>query len=295
MRVAVHEPLQLMKWEQLGVSKETYDWIRFTRPGNFPHFARRPLGQESEQRLLAELARCSAEQLEETLSQMRQNVEATAQILLGDPHIANLDRITSPGARIVAVGDSITADRVGWAEILGETIKQRTEGSASLINCALAGSTSTDTVERIDTIETLKPDVVLLMIGTNDARSQRLLPGEPLVSTEESRRNLQLIIRASSQIASRTVLLTPPPLFDEPSRRGLRAGTWNNSWDGRVLLTLVDEVRSSAPFLIDLVCPEVFNPRDQEVMDEDGIHPTHHGHIKITKTLLRALGGLAPL
>lgn len=282
-------------WDVLGVPRDVYDWVRFTRVENLPGFARRPLSPAASLDVLAELARTSVDQVERVLAHLAGELDTAADALSNEPALVNLDRIAFPGARLVAVGDSITADRLGWAEILSTLISRRSNNEAAVVNAGLSGSTSTDTVERLDTIVASDPDAVILMIGTNDVRAQKLLPHQPLVSAVESARNLRLLVEGLTRNSRSLIVVTSPPLHDAPSQRNLTEGTGDHSWDSGSLDDVVDAARAVAPSLIDLREPPVFDPADQHYMDADGVHPTVHGHVEIVRRLLTAAEHLPPL
>ncbi len=73
---------------------------------------------------------------------------------------------------IVAVGDSLTeglgvADELAYPAVLEEKLRKR--GYAyQVVNAGIAGETSSGTLSRIKWVLTLKPDIVILVIGAND-------------------------------------------------------------------------------------------------------------------------------
>ncbi|MFT4052261.1 MAG: SGNH/GDSL hydrolase family protein [Microbacterium sp.] len=277
-------------WGRVALPKDAYDWVRFTRLENVPMLARRSVPVASQRRMLAELAGISEPRLDAALEAVEHELSAAAEALCRESAEA-VARLAATGERIVAVGDSITADRVSWAEIIGRSVARTPGSSTVLVNRALAATTSTDTLERLDLIIGTEPDLVVLMIGTNDVRSQRALPGEPLVSSTESRRNVRLLVDAIAGAGSKVLLVTPPPLDDRPSRIGLAEQTWENAWDEAAIVAAVEATRDCPAPLVDLRDPEVFDPTDATFMDPDGIHPTIAGHVRIARRVLQALDG----
>jgi lysophospholipase L1-like esterase len=136
-----------------------------------------------------------------------------AATLLTDAGIAEqVDRLPfAPGQHVVAIGESTTADRLSWFEILRHLLTQRRPADAiAFTNLAISGCTSTQALTQLPGLPFSRPDWVLCMLGANDA--QRLGPdGSPtLVSAAETERNLftlrDLVTRRTS---ARWVWLTP--------------------------------------------------------------------------------------
>ncbi len=275
-------------WADTDLLKDSFDWIRFTRLENVPLLGRRRVDEAASLGLWSRVAGCTPDDLIAVLTHLRDRVDRIADLLVDDLGIELLGAIAEPGSRVVAVGDSITADRLGWASLL-ETMLAKADRSITFINSGLAGTTSTDTIERLDLIAATKPDVVLLMIGTNDARSQRLLPGQTLVSEGESQRNLDLLLEALAMLASRVIVFTPPPLWAGPSQAAMLDGRSENTSCAEALDRLAEHIRTIRRDVVDLRQPAAFDPMDPLFMAEDGVHPEVSGHIAILKALLRQL------
>ena len=67
---------------------------------------------------------------------------------------------------VVCIGDSITYGRVGVSYF--EMLKSEFGGKYRFINSGINGNLSYDVLKRIDEVTTMKPDVAILMVGTND-------------------------------------------------------------------------------------------------------------------------------
>ncbi len=156
--------------------------------------------------------------------------------LLDDPAFAErIDRLPfAPGRRVVAIGESSTDDLLSWFEILRHAIAlRRPADGITLVNMAVSGQTSTQALTTLPGVVHQRPDLVLCMLGANDAQRLGAADGPTLVSLPETERNLRglrdLVIRRTG---ARWVWLTPP-LVDEPKvaayRHFQRAGiTWSN-------------------------------------------------------------------
>ena len=107
---------------------------------------------------------------------------------------------------ILALGDSITSDREGWARILARYWRE--DPARRILDSAVSGDTTASLLERFNsTVANREFDWVVLFIGTNDCR--QLDEKTPMVSLEEYRRNLQVILDRLA--GKRIVLVTLPP------------------------------------------------------------------------------------
>ncbi len=67
---------------------------------------------------------------------------------------------------VVCIGDSITYGRVGASYF--EMLKSKFGGKFKFINSGINGNLSYDVLKRIDKVTNMKPDIAILLVGTND-------------------------------------------------------------------------------------------------------------------------------
>jgi lysophospholipase L1-like esterase len=67
---------------------------------------------------------------------------------------------------VVCIGDSITYGRVGVSYF--EMLKSEFGGKYRFINSGINGNLSYDVLKRIEKVTTMKPDIAILLVGTND-------------------------------------------------------------------------------------------------------------------------------
>lgn len=84
---------------------------------------------------------------------------------------------------ILCLGDSITIGSrsyLGYPEYCGDFLSRQTNKSWNVVNHATAGYTTIDLARNIDksflNLKSIKPDIVTLLIGTNDLKSNTSLP-----------------------------------------------------------------------------------------------------------------------
>ena len=117
----------------------------------------------------------------------------------------------SRSERVVAVGDSLTADELSWAEILGEVL--RNVGDATTVNLGVGGNTTVHLVGRFADVIAAEPDIVLV-IGWEQQRpaSRQIRPAHA-----RARRGRRAGISGGcvGSLAEETKafiwLITPPP------------------------------------------------------------------------------------
>ncbi|HEY3415524.1 MAG TPA: SGNH/GDSL hydrolase family protein [Armatimonadota bacterium] len=180
--------------------------------------------------------------------------------------------------RIVFVGDSIT-DGSAWPDWIGETLKQHGHPGLLIFNAGVAGNTSHDVQVRYATdVLALKPDLVVLMIGTNDASGD--------VPVDTYRQHLEEIAAATHRAGSRLLFLTPP--WYPNVARNATVYTYDMAIRGiaqRYGDTVVDVHLAFERALA----------AGQPVIPEDNVHPIIDGWRLLARCVLDTLGCPAPL
>lgn len=162
---------------------------------------------------------------------------------------------------IVAFGDSLTAGygvpaQAAYPSLLGERL--RAEGfDYRVVNAGVSGDTTAGGLRRVDWALRLKPDIVIVELGANDA-----LRGQDLASV---RANLQSIVERFQAGGARVLLagMRVPPNY------GARYAA-----EFERMFEQVARARKVAymPFFLDGVGGDV------RLNQADGIHPTAEGY-----------------
>ncbi|MER6582761.1 SGNH/GDSL hydrolase family protein [Nonomuraea sp. NPDC001023] len=268
--------------------------VRFQRPGALPYL----IGADEAR--LAALFGLDAGAYRALLDAFDHQTRQAAETLLARPGLADaVDRLplhpedardSRDAFHVVALGESTTADRLSWFEILRQVVALRRPGDAvRFTNLAITGSTTTQAITQLPALGFQRPDLVLCMIGANDA--QHLAPDAPtLVSAAETERNLAMLHDLAQQRgAVRWVWLTPSP-FDEPRAAAYphfrRAGI---TWAGK-------DVDATADHLLGRPEPTVdtrLAVREDHHFLDDGVHLSIEGQREIAEAVIRALAGAA--
>ncbi|TJZ75937.1 hypothetical protein FCG67_18090 [Rhodococcus oryzae] len=192
------------------------------------------------------------------------------------------------GERIVAIGESTTADRLSWFEVLRTLIdRHRPDLRLGLTNLAVSGASTTGTLAGLAGIRRQPADRVFILLGGNDI--QRCgVDGPRLVSEAETERNLRVLRERASDDAAQWIWLTPPPV-DEAAVAAFPffggAGLhWSND-DVRRTAGAVRRIAGDRDLVID-TSPAVTGP---ESLLEDGVHPQAATQAAVAGLVLEAL------
>ncbi len=237
----------------------------------------------------------SAELYREMRDALAADAKRAAQDLLADAAFAAaVDRLPfEPGAVVVGLGDSMTDDDQSWFEILRAVLAlRRPEQGVTLINAGFSGDTTVDALSRFYGVTLQHPDWILCFIGANDARRHGRFPLKPLLSAEETARNLAALRHfGATQTSARWVWITPPTCIPEKI-----AGHWylsqgQLSWANADLLAIGDAVRRQPDPVVDVQALFGLPARSDWLLD-DGLHPSLAGHMAIVSALVERLSQL---
>lgn len=185
--------------------------------------------------------------------------------------------VSAPDSRpvIVAFGDSLSA---GFGADPGESYPDflqkdldRRGARYRVVNAGVSGDTTTDGLERVQTVTVLKPAIVILEFGGNDG-----LRGLPVSTT---RANLDQMILALRKAGAKVVLagMTLPPNYGPEYIHSFEA----------IYKDLAKQYRLPLiPFLLRGVGG---NPA---LMQRDGIHPTGEGNRIVAENVMETLAPL---
>ncbi len=136
-----------------------------------------------------------------------------------------------------------------------------------VFNLGIKGNTAADLLGRINDVVNLHPDLVIIMIGTNDSK-----PGSLSVDSYDT--NLALIISKIMSASSAVMLLTPPPLIaDNTKKRQDLLSALRDQMDsiGKVNNSYFIDVN-------DIFLKEAIATALNSLYDSDGIHPNIDGY-----------------
>ena len=226
---------------------------------------------------------------------MRIEASEAASALLADPVVASMvDRLPlKKGAKIVAFGDSLTSEPQSWAVILSEMLTMRRAADAiSLTIDAVAGETTTHGLVRVGAIGDSRPDWVLFLFGTNDARTQGPHPTKTLVHHEETARNItELRRRVSQETEARSIWITPPAVNEVQVAAHWGLSRFGVRFRNEDLERVARIVRDGGGPVIDAFSA-LGSPPPSELLMDDGLHFNLAGQQRLALEVIRGWSAL---
>lgn len=271
--------------------------LRFFHPRRARAVAILPHPEALDDHVLAALLGVTQDDVERVRRQHAAHLEAAAQQLLADPSVCQALAASPlrPGQRLVCVGDSLTADSLGWAEILRVLFERAAapgQPAVCVLNAGVSGDTTVSVLERFSSLVSLAPDWVALLLTTNDVRRDGPGQGHQVLSLQETRRTVgALASRLASETSASVVWLTPPPVHEERLRSGYLSSLllqWRNE-ELRERAAVV----SAQPQAIDT--GGAFPDRDDldALVLDDGLHLSLTGQVLLARGFLLGLAELA--
>ena len=224
------------------------------------------------------------------LGRMQNEASQAASALLADPEVASMvDRLPlQKGAKVTVFGDSLTSDYQSWAVILKEVLSiRRARDEISWTIRAIAAETTTHVLVRAGQIAESQPDWVLILLGTNDARTQGPHPTKTLVHHEETARNIaELRHRVSSETKARSVWITPPAVNEAQVAAHWGLARFGVRFRNEDLERVAGIVRDGDGLVIDAF--SIFgSPPASDLLDGDGLHFTLEGQKRMALEVIR--------
>ena len=176
---------------------------------------------------------------------------------------------TKPQQKIVFLGDSLTegygvAQQKAYPALIEKKLHADGFSHWQVINSGISGSTTASAVGRIDWVLKSKPQIIVLILGANDA-----LRG---FKTDEVEKNLSAAIEKIQKANVEVVLaeiLAPPNYGKKYSDQFIK-----------IYQNLIQKYKiPKLPFLLQGVAGET------DLNLEDGIHPNEKGHEKIVTNI----------
>ena len=272
---------------------------RFTRYERLPLHAMVGLDPQLATVLDAHFIGCSPERLLQIRRDHAQALSTQAASLLGDKVFsADLARFVAvTGPRIVVLGDSITADTLGWADLLAACLRAAARTVAGegvrVLNMAVSGFTTSETIPLFTVVVRERPSCVLVMLGTNDGRRQGAVADVRTMTPSETERNFH-VLRTLTEVetAARFVCIAPPPMNQGRYETSIPAGSPARATNEDLLLTQ-DAIRAAVPDVIDFsAAPDI--GQDEDFWLRDGVHPSEKGQTILLRHIVHAVAELLP-
>jgi len=203
------------------------------------------------------------------------------------PQLTRADLLVKDGQSVAFLGDSITAQ---GTDVPGGFVKLVVAGLSTLgvhitaIHAGVGGNTSKDMLARLDRdVISKKPDWMTLSCGVND-----VWHGAAGVDLEDFKKNITSILDQCQAAHIQILVMTATCIqendaFDE-NKRLAAYNDWLRATAKARNLPLADE---SAAYWAALKAAE---PRQGNILTNDGVHPNPAGHQIMASTILAAFG-----
>jgi acyl-CoA thioesterase I len=225
--------------------------------------------------------------------EFQNNAKEAADVLLKDSKfVEQIKKLPfKKGQTILGFGDSITDDYQSWFEILTHLVdKVFGEKYFNMVNAGISGDTSLMLIKRFVGVVNEKPDWIICMVGTNDSIRNKLLPTRTNITFEETKKNLDYLVKLSQKkINSEWIWITPPNINVEKIDAHPITELLQNTWNKEDVRSIAEYMKSRNEKTVDLW--KVFgDPVNDEYLMYDGLHPSLEGHKAIVKELVKSLG-----
>src|SRR5579859_3245267 len=219
-------------------------------------------------------------------------VRQAASELLADPAFAEqVDRLPfAPGSKVVGFGSSSTDDLQSWFEILRAVFElRRPQDGIRFVNAGVSGDTTTHEISRFSAVVHEQPDWIICHISSNDGRRHGVSPTKPLVSPEETEKNLVMLRHfAASQTHAQWIWMTPTSLIEEKIRAFPLFALGQIMFHNEDSALIAQAVLKQPDPVVNLW--ELFGqPADPELVYWDGLHPSLKGYQRILQALVSDL------
>lgn len=255
--------------------------VRFQRPEQLLPFA-----QSLSATTLAGIFGMEEQDYRTLLDALDRRRRAAADRLAADVRLQDLP--FAPGAHVVAVGESTTADRLSWFEILRTLFEaHRPDLRLRFTNLAVSGATTTQALAMLPTVRRHAADWMFCMLGTNDSQRFGGPAGPLLVSRDETRRNLtELRSRALPDDAS-WVWVTPTPVDEDRIARFPFFAASGIGWSNEDLDELTRTLPTGSDLVVDgAAAVAAIGP---DALADDGVHPGAEAQEALAARVLQAL------
>ncbi|MFB8002031.1 SGNH/GDSL hydrolase family protein [Nocardia sp. NPDC056000] len=240
---------------------------------------------------IAGLFGIDADEYRDQLEELETRARAAAADLLTEPDIAEqVDRLPfAPGQRVLALGESSTADRLSWFEILKQLVWLRRPGDGiAFTNLAVSGATTTQVLKSSGALGFVRPDWVLCQLGAND--TQRVgADAVRVVSAGETVRNFDLLRERGA--AARWVWLTPTDVDEALLAEFAPFRAAGISWRAKDQLDTAAALDARPEVVIDTLAVTHPTP-GQRLFESDGVHLTPAGQVAVARVVVAELARL---
>lgn len=168
-----------------------------------------------------------------------------------------------------------------FSECKKTDIKPNPSGDLEVLNLGVPGNTASDLLARIKNVTDIQPNLVFIMIGSNDASTTNKI-------FDQYKSNLGKIIDKIQSNGAKVILLTPPPYLPSSS-------FYPNSEKLDMICSTITAVsKDKSCEMIDIhsyINSKLSQTNNTTLYNIDGLHPNRTGYLDIANYILAYLQG----
>ncbi len=190
---------------------------------------------------------------------------------------------------VAFVGDSITSDREGYLNILKEFFKNTS--AIKFIDASVSGDKSDDAKMKFYfRALNYNPDIVHILLGTNDMRQNNDCDGQPCVSIQDFKKNLMYMIKRLKYSDKDIVISTLSPVDNRRLKKRFPDDNWVYQ-EGIIDMAneAIAEIADEFHIKLNDMRPvyKAFNPAD--ILLNDGLHLNGQGQQLLAQNILKSI------
>lgn len=265
--------------EDLSLASELYNSVKF----NMQKLILDLPEQDAER--IAMVFDADRNEVETSIESFHQTVRAEAEQTRREVTIPRLEGKHS----IVFLGDSITSDRESYLNIIRELYRDRPD--VNIVDAAISGDKSDDAVMRFyERVLRYKPDVVCILIGTNDLRRNDDAYANSCVSLGDIEKNLRYIISLLNSRGTKVIITTISPVINERLRKRFPDSNWcYHPSEIDALNQLICELSMEYGITLNDMRPAYAKYSPEEILLNDGLHLNALGQRLLLRSTLACL------
>lgn len=196
--------------------------------------------------------------------------------------------VESP-VKIAFIGDSITSDRESYMNILKRALLA--EKDIHIIDAAISGDKSDDAKMAFYTrVMKYNPDIVHILLGTNDMRKNNDPFGEPCVSLHDYRKNMEYMVRTLTAQGKKVILSTISPIDNEGLGKRFPEDNWiYDNGDLEEVNKIICETAEKYKALLNDMSSVYAQYQTGEILLQDGLHLNAAGQLMLAKNVMECI------
>lgn len=191
--------------------------------------------------------------------------------------------------KICCVGDSFVSDHQSFFQML--KILMSNYPNVKLIDAAVTSETSTQLIAHIHKrVLVYQPDIVIVLIGTNDMRQNNDIYAPPNVSISEYKKNLEFLASVLHQCGSKVIFNTLPPYDTVRMEQSVPEKCWTYKlYIDEVYNNIIRDVAEKYQLYLNDMAEYFKEFTDTINIPNNGLHLTEAAHCYFADKLLNLL------